>query len=75
MDQRKYLQLQVRYRQGMVKTFVVPEDASMRDFVGVAQAIGRFSTIRVLPEIDAATAAGMAGSGEAALVEPKRRAA
>ena len=68
----KYIQVQVVYRQGVVKTFVAPEGMLLEDFTHVVKAQGKIKTVRFLPDIDQATADFLVSTGNAVKVEVRR---
>jgi hypothetical protein len=67
-----FLQVQVPYNQGLVKTFLAPREILMADFVEVVRAFGRFRSWRFGPDVDEATARRMASEQGATLVEARR---
>ncbi len=67
-----YMQVQVVYRQGLVKTFLAPKEILMDDFMKYVRATGKIKTTRFMPDVGEAEAIQMVKSGEAVKVEVRR---
>lgn len=70
----RYLQVQVKFAQGLVKTFIADKEILLCDFVGAVSAFGKQKSIRFLPDVDRATADFLVNAGNAVMVEPRREA-
>jgi hypothetical protein len=68
----RYLQVQVRFSQGLVKTFVAQSEILMCDFVDAVGAFGKQKSIRFLPDLDRPTADLLVATGNAVMVAAKR---
>lgn len=69
-----YMQVQVKFSQGLVKLFLVPPETTCSDFVQVVSAFGRHRSIRYLPDVDAAAAELLVSTGNATKMEVRRAA-
>lgn len=73
MDNTNMMQVQVRFAQGLVKTFLAPQDVLLADFRGAVEAYGsKLKSVRFLPDVTQAQAQDMAHSGNAAIVRVRR---
>lgn len=67
------LQVQVRFAQGLIKTFLAPRDVLLADFRRAVEAYGsKLKSVRFLPDLDAAAAQEMARGGNAVLIGIRR---
>ena len=67
-----FIQVQVVYRQGLIKTFIAPMgEILMDEFMKVVKAEGKVKAIRFLPDLDQATADLLVSTGNAVKVEMK----
>ena len=61
-----FMHVQVVYRQGLVKAFVIEEgNMLMEEFMRLVRAEGKVKTIRFLPDVDRAAAELLVRSGNA----------
>ena len=51
-----FICMQVVYRQGMVKTFIAPQEILLADFMRTARDFGKIKATRFLPDVDRAAA-------------------
>lgn len=67
------MQVQVRFAQGLVKTFLAPQDVLLADFRGAVEAYGsKLKSVRFLPDLNQAQARELAASGNAVMVRVRR---
>lgn len=69
---KRYLQVQVVYRQGLVKSYLAEENILLKDFEHVVKAMGKIKTVRWLPDVDQATADLLVRTGAATMIEVRR---
>lgn len=67
-----YLNVHVTFNQGLVKTFLVPQETLMMDFVAAVRAFGKFRSMRFYPDVDQAAASLLAATGNATIMELRR---
>lgn len=68
-----HMQVQVVFRQGVVKTYVAPMgELLMEDFMKVVRTEGKVKTVRFLPDIEDGVANFLVTSGNAVKVEVRR---
>ena len=62
------MQVQIVYRQGMVKLFLAPKEILMHDFMRTVRSFGKVKTTRFLPDVDQEAADLLVKSGSATKV-------
>lgn len=65
----RYRCLQVQYNQGLVKTFLIDERATLGAALDAVAAAGRFRSLRVKGTVDEGAASLLADTGNATRVE------
>ena len=69
-----YMQVQVQYRQGTVKTFLTPRDILLADFRNAMEAYGnrKVKAIRFYNDVDRAAAEVLVRDAGAIIIEARR---
>lgn len=69
---KNFLQVQVTFKQGLVKLFLAPESILAVDFKRAIEALGKTRSLRFLPDVTEESARILVSTGNAVMVEARR---